>query len=635
MAEKIGKYEVVDQIGRGGMGTIFRARDPILQRLVALKVISNVEVTPELRARFFREAQACARIVHPNIVIVHDMGEDNGRLFIVMELLEGEELRHVIARHGELGLKQTVDIVRQICDGLHFAHQKGVVHRDIKPANILVLRTGQVKILDFGIAHIASAVIQRDLTRTGAFMGTLRYMAPEQVRGHAAPRSDMFSVGAVAYELFTGRPPFSGDDPLQVLEELRTATPPRLTELDASLPSALADVIHRALQKDPADRFADLGQMSLELELLGRALADERPMARPSSLLGPPGPVVGTTPSLSAIDQAPVVHQSVTPAMGEGAKPRRRFSDDASAPETDRIQAPSIPRIAIGTGAALVVLVIVALYAWRPTTPRAPVGDTPAAVVPATGAVKTETALEPSSPAPKADEPAHSAPEAPRKVDTANAPVRPERPASSLDASSTARPPVAPASPSKADRASGPQPESGNTAALSAQSSSSRDNAERARSQMTAARQTAERVAAGFYARNRFASARMKEREGTAALGKSDYVAASALFAEAQSEYQAATVEAPREEENQRKLSALSASLDQAHAAVAARRQEALIAQADQLARELFDQAQARQVEGDELASRKDLAAAARAYQQAAVRYGEATARARAARPVR
>jgi len=214
MAEKIGKYEVVDQIGQGGMGTIFRARDPILQRLVALKVISNVEVTPELRARFFREAQACARIVHPNIVIVHDMGEDNGRLFIVMELLEGEELRHVIARHGELRLKQKVDIVRQICDGLHFAHQKGVVHRDVKPANILVLRPGQVKILDFGIAHIASAATQRDLTRTGMFMGTLRYMAPEQVRGHADTRSDMFSVGAVAYELFTGRPPFSGTDPL-------------------------------------------------------------------------------------------------------------------------------------------------------------------------------------------------------------------------------------------------------------------------------------------------------------------------------------------------------------------------------------------------------------------------------------
>jgi len=628
MAEKIGKYEVVDQIGQGGMGTIFRARDPILQRLVALKVISNVEVTPELRARFFREAQACARIVHPNIVIVHDMGEDNGRLFIVMELLEGEELRHVIARHGELRLKQKVDIVRQICDGLHFAHQKGVVHRDIKPANILVLRTGQVKIVDFGIAHIASAATQRDLTRTGMFMGTLRYMAPEQVRGHADTRSDMFSVGAVAYELFTGRPPFSGTDPLQVLEQLRTATPPRVTELDPNLPSALADVVHQALQKDPADRFADLGQMSLELELLGRALAsDERPMARPSLLLGPPGPVVGTTPSVSAIDQALVIHdRSVTPAMREASEPRPRLSDDASAPKTSRVQVSGIPRIAIGTGAALVVLVIVALYAWRPTTPRGPIGDTPAAVVPA---------LEPSSPAPKPDGPARSAPEAPRKVDTANAPVRPERAASSLDASSTARSPVAAASPSKADRASGPERESGNTAALSAQSPSSRDSAERARSQMTAARQAAERVAAGFYARNRFASALMKEREGMAALGKSDYLAASALFAEAHSEYQAATVDAPREEENQRKLTALSASLDQAHAAVAARRQEALTAQADQLARELFDQAQARQVEGDELASRKDLAAAARAYQQAAVRYGEATARARAARPVR
>ena len=142
MSQKIGKYEVIDQIGRGGMGTIFRARDPILERSVALKVISDLEVTPELRSRFFREAQACARITHPNIVIVHDMGEDDGRLFIVMELLEGEELRRVIARHEQLSLPEKLDIVRQLCDGLHFAHQKGVVHRDVKPANILLLRYG-------------------------------------------------------------------------------------------------------------------------------------------------------------------------------------------------------------------------------------------------------------------------------------------------------------------------------------------------------------------------------------------------------------------------------------------------------------------------------------------------------------
>jgi serine/threonine protein kinase len=261
MAQKIGKYEVIEQIGRGGMGTIFRARDPILERSVALKVISDLEVTPELRSRFFREAQACARITHPNIVIVHDMGEDDGRLFIVMELLEGEELRRVIARHEQLSLPEKLDIVRQLCDGLHFAHQKGVVHRDVKPANILLLRTGRVKILDFGIAQLVGAATQRDLTRTGMIMGTIRYMAPEQVRGQADRRSDIFSVSAVSYELFSGRPPFSGDDPLQILEQLRTTTPPRLTELDPNLPSELADVIARGIQREPGERFADLGQM--------------------------------------------------------------------------------------------------------------------------------------------------------------------------------------------------------------------------------------------------------------------------------------------------------------------------------------------------------------------------------------
>jgi hypothetical protein len=166
-------------------------------------------------------------------------------------------------------------------------------------------------------------------------------------------------------------------------------------------------------------------------------------------------------------------------------------------------------------------------------------------------------------------------------------------------------------------------------------SSSTRDGAEQARSRMNAARQEAERVAAGFYARARFASARSKERDGMARLAQSDYAAASRLFAEAQSDYQAAAAEAPREEEKERQLARQRASLDQAHAGVAASRREALAAQADQLAKDLFDQAQARQVEGDGLAGRKELAGAARAYQEAAERYGQATARARAARPGR
>ena len=606
MAEKIGKYEVIDQIGRGGKGTIFRARDPILQRSVALKVISNLEVTPELRARFFREAQACARITHPNIVIIHDMGEDSGRLFIVMELLEGEELRRVITRQAQLTLEDKLGIVRQICAGLHFAHQKGVVHRDVKPANILVLRTGQVKILDFGIAQIAGAATQRDLTRTGAFMGTLRYMAPEQVRGQADRRSDIFSVGAVSYELLSGRPPFAGADPLQILEQLRTTTPPRLTELEPSLPSALADVIERALQKEPVDRFADLGQMGRELERLQRELAeaadglrvgDGKPIARPSSLLGSPGPVAATTPPTALSDR-------------EGSARLVRQRPDDEVPESDREQGRRVPRIAIGTGAALAAILAVGLYLWLPATSRSPRVDTPPATVSNTAAVKTEAVAEPSRAAPIRDDAAR-----PEAVSKPHASIAPS--------ATTVKP----------DRTSPPPREGAQSVGVAP--SGARAEAEQARMRMTAARQAAERVAAGFYARKRFASAQSKERDGVTALGKSDYAAAVGLFAEAQSDYQAAMAEAPREEENERQLAGLKAGLDQAHAAVAARRQQALAAAADQLARDLFDQAQARQVEGDGLASRKDLAAAVRAYQDAAERYGEAAARARAARPAR
>ncbi len=205
MAEQIGKYQIVERIGRGGMGTVFKAHDPVLDRLVALKVISSEgDVTEELKARFFREAQACAKLSHPNIVVVHDLGEAAGKLFIVMEFLDGQELKHVIERKT-LPLEDKLSLMIQVCDGLHFAHQKGIIHRDIKPGNIFVLRNGQVKILDFGIARIAAGT-DPGLTRTGLIMGTLRYMSPEQARGRVDHRSDIFSVGAVFYELLAGRP---------------------------------------------------------------------------------------------------------------------------------------------------------------------------------------------------------------------------------------------------------------------------------------------------------------------------------------------------------------------------------------------------------------------------------------------
>ena len=234
MNQQIGKYRILERIGRGGMGSVYKAHDPVLDRLVALKVISTeTDHADELRARFFREAQACAKLSHPNIVTIYDLGEADGNLYIVMELLEGDELRQLIAKRAIVHLEDKVPLMVQICEGLEFAHDKGIVHRDVKPANIFVLRNGRVKILDFGIAHIAAA--QTGLTRAGLIVGTLQYMAPERARGHGSHHSDIFSVGAVFYELLTNRAPFTGDDPIEILEKLRSQDPPRLSTLVSTL----------------------------------------------------------------------------------------------------------------------------------------------------------------------------------------------------------------------------------------------------------------------------------------------------------------------------------------------------------------------------------------------------------------
>ena len=274
MIQKIGKYRIIERIGRGGMGSVYKAHDPALDRLVALKVVSaETDHTDEPRARFFREGQACAKLSHPNVVTIHDLGEADGNLFIVMELLEGDELRQLIARRTITHLEDKLPLMIQICEGLEYAHEKGVVHRDVKPGNIFVLRNGQVKILDFGIAQLAAA--ETGLTRAGLIVGTLQYMAPERARGQGGHASDIFSVGAVFYELLTNRAPFSGDDPIEILEKLRSDNPPRLSEVEPSLPVELEAIIERALAKDPTKRFANLGQMRAELQILRRKRAED------------------------------------------------------------------------------------------------------------------------------------------------------------------------------------------------------------------------------------------------------------------------------------------------------------------------------------------------------------------------
>jgi serine/threonine-protein kinase len=618
MAEKIGRYEDLKVIGRGGMGMIYRARDPVLDRSVALKVISSFEVTADLRARFYREARACARLRdHPNIVTIHDMGEDDGRLFIVMELLEGEELQKIIARHAPLTLAEKLAIVRQICDGLYHAHQKGIVHRDIKPANIFLLPSGQVKILDFGIAQIAAATTHGDLTRTGMMMGSPRYMAPEQVRGQADPRSDIFSVGAVAYELFSGRPPFTGENPLQILDQLRTVTPSRLSELDPTLPPELSTIVERALQKEPEQRFADLGEMGRELAAVQRGLGERStrvtvaesvtPVAQPATVPEPAGVVVDSPAPRTERDHAESTDR--WPSRGSAT------AWDIGEPSASRA-----PRIAIATGVAIAAIMIAAVYYWQMPSAPPRVTETPAA--------PTDPAKKASEERPKSGEislpSAPSATKTDREINT----TAPEAPASPTPA------PAAPASPpaSKTDRPSPPPRERDKAPAVAKAPSGAREDAEQARLRMAEAKRAAERVAAEFFARKRFDAARGKERDGMTALGKSDYAAAIGLFTEARAEYQAALQEVPAEEEKELQRSLVRANLDQAHAAAAARRQEALAAEADKVARDVFDQAQAKQVEGDNLVSRSNLAAATRAYQEAADRYGEAVIRARAVR---
>jgi serine/threonine-protein kinase len=274
MIERLGKYQIETQIGRGGMGAVYRARDPLLKRLVALKVISeNVDMSDELRARFFREAQACAQLSHPNIITIYDLGEEEGRLFIVMEYLEGEELKQIITRRRDLPLETKLALMMQICDGLAYAHEKGIVHRDIKPGNVFVLTSGTAKVLDFGVARLVSAT--DDLTRAGLLMGTLRYMPPEQAQGRVDQRSDMFSAGVVFYELMTHRTPLTADDPMAILGELHSTVAPSVFRPDPAIPEDLGAVLERALRKNPDERFRDMTEMRDALAVVRARLAEE------------------------------------------------------------------------------------------------------------------------------------------------------------------------------------------------------------------------------------------------------------------------------------------------------------------------------------------------------------------------
>jgi hypothetical protein len=269
---KIGKYDVLEKIGQGAMGVVYRARDPLMERIVAVKTMStDLDAAPEMRARFFREARSAGQLSHKNIITIFELGEEDRRAYMVMEYVEGEDLKNRMARGERLSLEDKLRLVSELAEGLAHAHQKKVIHRDIKPGNIYITASGTVKILDFGLAHVASS----DITKTGSVLGTPNYMSPEQVRGDKVDhRSDLFSTGALFYELLTGRKPFSTPTLHATLLKILEEDPEPVEHLEPSLPAELSSIVKRCLAKDPAERYQHADELVKDLERIRKALGE-------------------------------------------------------------------------------------------------------------------------------------------------------------------------------------------------------------------------------------------------------------------------------------------------------------------------------------------------------------------------
>lgn len=258
------------------MGALFLAWDPSLEREVAIKVLYRDD--EDLRERFLREARSAARLRHPNIVTVFDVGEEDGWPFIAMEYVPGETLAQIIQDRRAVATRRKIRWIEQVCDGLAYAHDAGIVHRDVKPANLMVGQDGTLKILDFGVARIAR---ETQLTQAGSIIGTLNYMSPEQVRGETVDRrSDVFAVGAVMYELLSYRAAYPGSLSDGILHDILHGDPEPLAELVPGIAPGLVAIVERAMARNRDERYADLQQMQADLEVAREGLGD---VAEPAS----------------------------------------------------------------------------------------------------------------------------------------------------------------------------------------------------------------------------------------------------------------------------------------------------------------------------------------------------------------
>ena len=274
---KLGPYEIHSSIGAGGMGEVYRARDARLNRDVAIKILpESFSADADRLQRFALECRAAAALNHPNILSIFDIGDVQGAPYVVSELLEGETLRDRL-RDGPLSSRKAIDYSRQIASGLAAAHEKGIVHRDLKPENLFITNDGRAKILDFGLAKLTrpeadisgDAPTQQIATDAGTVMGTVGYMAPEQVRGKPAdPRSDIFAFGAILYEMLSGKRAFHGDSAVDTMSAILKEDPPDLTETNGKVSPALERIVRHCLEKNPAERFQSARDLAFNLEAL-------------------------------------------------------------------------------------------------------------------------------------------------------------------------------------------------------------------------------------------------------------------------------------------------------------------------------------------------------------------------------
>ncbi len=326
------RYELQQRIGRGGMADVFLARDLLLDRPVAIKVLfPEFAVDPNFVERFRREAQSAANLNHPNIVGVYDWGQYANTYFMAMEYVQGRTLADILRANGHVNSQQAAEIGSEIAAALGFAHRNGVVHRDIKPANILIGSNGQVKVADFGIARAMNAPTESNLTQAGSVMGTATYFSPEQAQGaNPDPRSDLYSLGIVLYEMVAGRPPFSGENPVSIAYKQVHEQPQPLNQLVADVPKPFEAIVAKLLAKKPEIRYPTAEAVRDDL----RRFRSGEPV---QALANAMGAVAGTTAMPRVAPPAATVGLPRTTAMpgtpGTGAVPRTTFVQQPQQPE--------------------------------------------------------------------------------------------------------------------------------------------------------------------------------------------------------------------------------------------------------------------------------------------------------------